>query len=541
MRQSIFRIVVVLLVCTLAPVTAIAQPAAETVQWSPSSGLSLIDWLIILAYALGTIALGWYYSRRQNSTDEYFVGSGSMNPILIGVSLFATLLSTVSYLSMPGESLGKGPVNMTSMLILPVVFLIVSFWLLPVYMKHRVTSAYELLEERLGLSVRLLGAAMFVALRLVWMSLLIYLTAAALAIMMGLDETYIPLVALVTGFVAVIYTSLGGLCAVVITDFVQTVLLYGGALLVLGTISWDLGGFDWMPLKWDPSWDTQPIFSTDLSVRVTVVGTLLNYVVWYVCTAGGDQTSVQRFMATKDAGALRWAFATQLFVTVIVGITLGLLGFALLGYFNAHPERLPADISLNQDADKIFPHFIAFHLPVGISGLVVAAMLAAAMSSIDSGVNSITAVVMTDGLDRFGLRPKSDRSHVRIARCLAFAIGAVVVLGSSAMGQVPGNITAVTTKTSNLLTTPIFALFFFALFVPFASPRGVWIGAICGTTTAVLIAFSGPIFGYVPGTKDLNPISFQWIAPVAIMVNIATGCIGSLLLPKKSIQFERTA
>ncbi len=239
-------------------------------------------------------------------------------------------------------------------------------------------------------------------------------------------------------------------------------------------------------------------------------------------------------MATKDVKAARCAYATQLITSVIVGVTLGLVGFALLGYFNAHPERLPADISLSENADKIFPHFIAFHLPIGISGLVVAAMFAAAMSSIDSGVNSITAVVMTDGLDRFRKKPISDRSHVLIARCLAFGIGAIVVLGSSAMGRVPGNITAVTTKTSNLLTTPIFALFFFALFVPFASPRGVWIGAICGTTTAVLIAFSGPIFGFVPGTDNVDPISFQWIAPAAIAVNIVTGCIGSLLFPKSA-------
>jgi SSS family solute:Na+ symporter len=542
MQPSTLRtFIAMLVVSAITPATIVAQDPSLDAPWQPKAGLAWIDWMIIIAYGAGTIGLGWYYSRRQKSTNEYFIGTGSMNPILVGVSLFATLLSTVSYLSMPGESLGKGPVNMTSMLILPVVFVIVAYGLLPVYMKHRVTSAYELLEERLGLSVRLLGAAMFIALRLAWMSLLIYLTAAALTIMLGVGDNYIPLIALITGFVAVIYTSLGGLRAVVITDFIQTVLLYGGALLVLGTISWDLGGFGWIPTKWDPSWDTQPIFSTDLSVRVTVVGTLLNYVVWYVCTAGGDQTSVQRFMATKDAKAAQRAYATQLCTSVIVGVTLGFVGFALLGYFNAHPDRLPADMSLSANADKVFPHFIAFHLPVGVSGLVVAAMFAAAMSSIDSGVNSITAVVMTDGLDRFRTQPISDRSHILIARCLAFGIGAIVVLGSSAMGQVPGNITAVTTKTSNLLTTPIFGLFFFALFVPFASPRGVWIGAICGTATAVLIAFSGPIFGFVPGTDDLDPISFQWISPAAITVNIVTGCVGSLLFPRAATNSKRTA
>ncbi|MGZ0164335.1 MAG: sodium:solute symporter family transporter, partial [Planctomycetales bacterium] len=296
------------------------------------AGLAVIDWIIIAVYGCGTIGLGWHYSRKQESTQEYFVGSGSMNPILVGVSLFATLLSTISYLSMPGETLGKGPVFMMSLLMLPLVFAIVGFYILPLYMKQKVTSAYELLEEKLGLSIRMLGAGMFIVLRLVWMALLIYLTAKALTIMLGVGEDKIPVIAMVTGFVAVIYTSLGGLKAVIITDFIQTVLLFGGALLVVGVISWDLGGFSWFPTEWNPAWDTQPFFSTDPSTRITVVGTLVSVLIWYVCTSAGDQTSVQRFMATKDANAARWALGTQLCVSVVVSITLSCVGFALLGY-----------------------------------------------------------------------------------------------------------------------------------------------------------------------------------------------------------------
>lgn len=533
---------------------------------TPSAGLAAIDWLIIALYGAGTIGLGWYYGRQQKSTQEYFVGSGRMNPILVGVSLFATLLSTISYLSMPGESLGKGPVNMFNLLAMPLVFLVVGFVLLPVYMKQRVTSAYELLEARLGPGIRMLGAVMFITLRLIWMSLLIHLTSQALLIMLGVDESKYPLIALVTGFVAVIYTSLGGLRAVIITDFLQTVLLFGGALLVLGTISYELGGFGWVPTGWNPNWDTQPIFSLDPAIRMTLVGSVVSYFVWYVCTSGGDQTSVQRFMSTEDLRAARRALAMQLSVGAVVAITLGFVGFALLGYYQANPDQLPAGQTLKASADNLFPHFITYNLPPGISGLVVAAMFAAAMSSIDSGVNSITAVVMTDVLDRYGKAPKNEREHVRIARRMAFAIGAVVVLSSSAMGNVSGNITAVTQKTSNLLTTPIFGLFFFALFIPFASRAGVWIGTICGTATAVLTGFSGPIFGFLPGPIDLtpdnvqamatayatvaadvtghltvvrgfgpsnplDPISFQWIGPIAITVNIVTGCIGSLLFP----------
>ena len=538
-RQSLVRILPALTI-TLSGPAAMAQESASDAA-APDAGLAPIDWVIIIIYALSTIGLGWYYSRKQSSTKEYFVGTGNMNPVLIGVSLFATLLSTISYLSMPGEALGKGPVNLLALLALPAIYFFVGLVLLPVYMKQRVTSAYELLEDKLGPEIRTLGALMFVTLRLVWMSLLIYLTAKAMTTMIGVGEEKIPQIAMVTGFVAVIYTSLGGLRAVVITDFIQTVLLFGGALLVLATITWDLGGIGWIPTQWDPNWDTQPIFSTDVSTRVTFVGTLLTNFVWYVCTLGGDQTSVQRFMATEDARAAKRALATQLTVGCIVAITLGLVGFALLGYFQAHPDGMGSGMTLAANADEAFPRYIAYHLPPGISGLVVAAMFAAAMSSIDSGVNSITAVIFTDLSGRrapagSAAAPDSN-NHVSTTRWMAFAIGAVVVIGSSFMGAIPGNITAVTNKTANLLATPIFGLFFFALFVPFASPKGVIIGAIFGTASAVLIGFSGFFFGFIPqpAGDPIDPISFQWIGPVAITVNIVTGCVGSLLFPRRSV------
>ena len=538
------------------PSICLAQQQSTNIDQPQPHGLAVVDWLIIAAYGIGVISLGAYYSRRQRTTQEYFVGSGRMNPLFIGVSLFATLLSTISYLSMPGEALGKGPAWMLVTLGYPFVFLFVAYVLLPVYMRQRVTSAYELLEVKLGLSVRLLGAAMFLLLRLVWMSLLVFLTAKAMTIMLGVDESWIPAIVLATGLVAVVYTSLGGLEAVVITDFAQTILLYGGALLIIIMVSLDMGGLGWVPTKWNPNWDRQPLFSLDPSVRVTVLGSILSMFIWHISTLGGDQTSVQRFMSTHDVHAARRALATQLTVGFLVAVTLAFVGFALLGYFEAHPERIPTGLSLKDDADKMFPRFIAYHLPPGVSGLVVAAMFAAAMSSIDSGVNSITAVVMTDFLDRFGLKPQDERKHVLAARCLAFGIGAVVVIGSSFMEHVPGNITAVTGKTSNLLTTPIFCLFVFALFIPFSTTLGTWVGAICGTMTAAAIAFSGPLVVLLATWFDVDPslfnveltqtidpetgrtlmtapdpISFQWIAPIAILVNLMAGSAVSLLLP----------
>ena len=269
----------------------------------------------------------------------------------------------------------------------------------------------------MGLSIRLLGMSMFILLRLVWMSLLVFLTSKAIAIMIGAGEEWVPWIVAVTGLFAITYTSLGGLRAVVITDLMQTILLYGGALLVIGTVTWKMGGFGWFPTTWQADvWDHQPIFSLDPSTRITVVGSVLSVFLWMVCTSMGDQVSVQRFMATENARAARRAIAMQLSIGLVVGVTLGFVGVSLLGFYQAHPDLLPEAGGLNAQADKIFPHFIAFQLPPVVTGLVVSGLFAAAMSSIDSGVNSITAVVMTDLLDRFGRKPENEAQHVRYAR-----------------------------------------------------------------------------------------------------------------------------
>ena len=544
--RQMLRVVTAAIVCATAP-TVLADDGTVPLETQPR-GLHWIDWGLIVLYAVSTIGLGVYFSRKQRSTREYFLGTGNMNSLLIGVSLFASTLSTISYLGVPGEVMGKGPMNLTSLLMYPVTFFVVGYFLLPVYMRHRVTSAYELLEDRLGLGARLLAASVFLLTRLVWMAMMVYLASKAMVWMMGVDPQWIPLIAAVTGVVSVVYTSLGGMRAVVITDLMQTLLLYGGALLVLIMVTWDYGGFGWLPTTWQSHWDTQPIFSFDPGVRITVVGVMLSGFVSSVAAAGADQISIQRFMATRDAAAARRAQAAHLIVGAVVVLTLVLVGFALMSYFQTHADQLPANLSFEQNADELYPRFIAFHLPVGVSGLVVAAMFAAAMSSIDSGVNSITAVVMTDFLDRFGLGPKTERGHVRAAQFLALLIGVVVVLSSNYIRFIEGNIAEVTGKAPSSLLPSVFALFILALFVPFVRPAGALIGCFCGCTSGLAIAFSGPLvallwrwFGVDPvvfGTEFItrvdpisgqewttvdDPISFQWVGISALLVALAVG------------------
>ncbi len=494
-----------------------------------NTGLHWIDGVLIGAYACGMLALGWYYSRRQSSTDEYFTGGRAMNPFLIGISLFATLLSTISYLCRPGEIIMYGPYMLAGVAAFPIAYVIVGYVLIPVFMRYRVTSAYELLEMKLGLSTRLIGATMFVALRLVWMAVLLNFAASAMLVMLGMDHQYLFLVTLVIGSVALIYSTLGGLRAVVITDLIQFILLLGGAILVIITVTIRLGGFQWFPTTWDSDWQTQPIFGIDPYVRLTVVGVIVMQTLWAVCTAGGDQTAIQRYMATSDARAARRSYLVNWCASLLVLAALTLVGLSLKGYFQTYPDQLPVGATIAGSADSLFPHFIAHQLPIGISGLVVSGMFAAAMSSIDSGVNSITAVVLTDFVDRFRGQPMTGKSHVRAAQVLALTVGLIVIAASTLIETIPGNLFEVSKRATGLLVTPIFTLFFMALFVRFATAAGANAGSLCGFLTAVLIAFWNPLV-------ESRSLSITWINPAALTVGIVVGCIVSLITrgPRKT-------
>src|SRR5262249_21016729 len=148
-------------------------------------GLSVLDWAIMALYGAAMLGVGWMTSRSQKNSEEYFVASRTMKPFLVGIALFSALLSPISYLAHPGEMIRHGPVILCGLAAIPLVYLLVGYGLIPFFMKLPITSAYEILEGRLGISIRLLGSAIFTLTRLVWMSLLMYLTAKATVGMRG--------------------------------------------------------------------------------------------------------------------------------------------------------------------------------------------------------------------------------------------------------------------------------------------------------------------------------------------------------------------
>ena len=280
-------------------------------------GLHIVDWAVIALYACVVLGVGYIYSRRQSDTGSYFVGSGKMNSFLIGISIFATLLSSASYLMIPGEMIKNGPVILCYLFAIPIAYIIVGYVLIPAIMRHRVISAYEILEKTMGVKIRLLGACLFIMLRLTWMSVIVYFAAEATVVIVGLDRSMVPWVVLAIGIVSITYTTMGGLQAVVITDLLQFCILFGGALLTIGIISFRLDGLHWFPTEWSPNWDTQPFFSFDPTVRVTVVGSITLFLIWLICMGGADQTVIQRYMCTEDAATARRAYFRNSLTNII--------------------------------------------------------------------------------------------------------------------------------------------------------------------------------------------------------------------------------
>jgi len=499
------------------PAPLFAQAPAVSAQSAPR--ITYLDWIVIAAYAALMLGVGWYYARRTRTTDDYLLGGRNMSPWKVGLSLFATLLSTLTYLAIPGEMIKYGPMVLCQLVSVPFIAAVVGWLLIPYIMRLRVTSAYEILENRLGLGVRMLGSSIFLTLRLFWMSLVIFATAGVVLVpVLGLETSAVPWICVVLGLVTVVYTSMGGLRAVVLTDVLQTLILFGGGLLALTLITVEMGGIGgWWPSEWPSHWQ-EPVFWYEPKVRFTFVGAFLAMFTWYICTAGSDQMAIQRYLATRDARAARTMFNTSLLANLLIQPFLAAVGVALLAYFLARPEMLPEGTSVYENADELLPIFIVRGLPRGVSGLVIAGLLAAAMSSLSSGLNSACSVVISDFVDRFRRRKAAESSHVRLAKYVSWTIGVTVVALGALVGQVEGNLLELCYKIANLLVTPLFLLFFMAMFVPWATSFGAWVAAAYATVWAVSIAYF-----------QVLGLSFVWMMPVSLLAGAIAGPAASLL------------
>ena len=486
-------------------------------------GLGWPDWTMIVIYVLLMLGIGFYFSKQQKTSEDYLVGGRQINSFVSGISLFASFFSTISFLALAGEVIKHGPLIIIVMIVsFPFIYVITGYFFIPFFMKLPITSAYQILERPLGRGVRMAGSIIFLLTRFIWMALLIYLTSKALVIMFGWDNSFVLYISLTTGIVTIIYSTMGGLRAVVTTDVIQFFILLFGAVITVALVTLNMRGIGgWIPTEWATNWDEIVVFSWSPYIRLTIVFTFLHTIVWWVATAGSDQMAIQRFIATRDVKAARRTFLTSQIGEKVLFFILMCVGFSLLGFYRTNPNLIPDGKDLITDADFLFPHFIANHLPIGFAGIVIAALFSAAMSSLSSGLNS-TAAVITADIIPWLIKTKQKINPLKLAKWCSLSVGLLVLGVSTMMRYVPGNITEVTAKTNGLFISPLFNLFFMALFVRFATPFGTIMGSIYGIAVAMLIAFWDVATGQ-PG------VTFLWIGPASLVVSIGGSMVFSLI------------
>lgn len=507
-----------------------------------AAGLYPVDYVVIFVYMLGMLAVGWYISRRQETSEEFFVGGRKMPWFITGVSMIATLMSTLTYLGAPGEMIQHGVGQSLSFLALPFAFLVVGFLWVPFFMRLKLTSAYEYLERRFGTWARMLGISLYLWMRFLWMGAIIFTASRAVSqitqdsapqaiatLTGGLVEftpqSWFYFVLLSTGIISTLYTMLGGIKAVIWTDVAQFVVLFTGAVatLIVIFVNTGTGPVTWFREVTSQAHDFPPIASWDLHTRVTVLWTFTAGFMWHVCTHASDQVCLQRYFTTKNAQAARRTAAVNYCLDVTMQLLLATVGAALLTYYLRHAADLPAGVADPRDptfSDKIFPRFIAYGLPAGLSGLVVAALFAVAQSSIDSGINSTATVITVDLVRRFRRVQLSGHAELRLAQGLTLVLGLIITAMGVALSLIPPhyNIIDIQFKSFNCVLGPLAAIFMAGMLLKHVGQRAVVIAGCIGAASGLMFAFMDMIPSWLWSISLLKPLlsNISETAPVVV-------------------------
>jgi SSS family transporter len=461
------------------------------------------------------VGMGFWFAGRQKNTNDYFRAGRRVPWWAVSLSIYATMLSSITFMAVPAKAFATdwtfALANLAPLLLVPIIIR----YYLPFFRRLDVTSAYEYLEHRFNLAVRLYASAAFVLFQCGRMAIVIFLPSLALAASMGLE---VHLCILLIGALCVLYTTFGGMEAVIWTDVVQAIVLLGVAFLSLALVIMHLDGG--LPALWaeasahgklrvfDWRWD-----ATAAVVWVVLLGNVFSNLTPYTA----DQTVVQRYMAARDERQAGRALWTQAVLGVFSTVLFFSIGTALFAFYRQHPEQLEPALG----TDAVFPLFIAQVLPAGIAGIAIAGIFAAAQSTVSSSLNSIVAALTTDFFRRF--KPGvPDSACLRLARWLTVGVG---VFGTGiALAMAEADIRSLWDAylgLLGLLGSGLAGLFALGIFSTRANGAGALIGAVV----------SAAVLAYVQRHTSLH---FFLYALVGVAVCVAAGWLASVAFPGAS-------
>lgn len=472
------------------PLLALAQAAPSDLKFHT------YDLVALGVFLVAVLLAGVWFSRRNTTTEMYFLGGHRIPGWAIGLSLVGTSVSSITFLALPAAAFALDYRMIVPNLTLPVVALIAVSCFIPLYRRVATTSAFEYLEKRFGWGIRLYAGITFLIMQSVRLSTVLYLVSIPLAYLTGIPTEWVIVIA---GVVIAVYTIIGGIESVIWTDVAQTVVLLGGGLLCLGYIIASLPGG--LPKIVEVGMANQkfgvgpiePSFAERTFFIMLLMG-LVNFTTEYA----SNQNIVQRYLAARSLREARRATLLCAVVSLPTWLLFFFLGTCLFAYYKV----TQADVIGSMPADDVLPFFLITQMPPGVAGVIVAGAMAAAMSTLDSSINAMSTIATTDFLKRWLAPGRDDRFYLKAARLFAVVAGVLMITGASLLQLVPKESMAnLGFIIMSLFGGVLLGVYLLGFFTTRVDSRAMLIGLAVAVALNIYLAFNH--FGWLPGWAEL--------------------------------------
>ena len=482
---------------------------------------SPLDWLVLAIYLTAMMAIGVYFSQRQTSTREFFLGGQRFGSGALSLSVIATSVSAITFIGQPGFVVERDWSTLMSCLIaIPAIFIVARLFV-PFFWKLKLVSAYGYLEKRFDTRVSLLCSILFLMLRGVLAGVAIYAPSLALSAVTGWNLTGCIIL---SGIMTIVYTSLGGMSAVVWTDVVQAVVLFGGAILAVVLLGHQLPGG---PAEWffQASLERKfNVFDLEFSlVKLTFWNSTLGGLFYTVAFYGTDQVLVQRYLSSRSLqDAQKSLYLNALYIGPVI-LLFNVIGILLYLFLKDHRAEFPATLS----SDQVFPYYLVRFLPIGLPGLMVAAIYAAAMSTLSSVLNSLATVTVNDFYKRW--RPlETEQHYVRLGRRWTTGWGILAIFTALLTGKLDNSIALACYKGASLFMGAMLGTFLLGMLSRRATATAAFIGCLVGVSTAFLAGFA-------------TPVDMFWLTVMGTGVTMLTALVISMIWPATPARIAHNA
>ena len=397
---------------------------------APAPDFGLVNYAVLFIYLAAMLAIGWWTSRFIKDTRGFFIAEGRLNFVIVGISILTAYLSALTMMAIPGVAFKKLDWLFAAQLpfLIFTAFVITQF-VLKRYRDSGIISVYAYLEQRIHVSARLLASLSFIVFSIGRMGLVLYLPALAFSMVAGAN---LLTTIIVMGVVVTIYTVMGGMEAVIWTDFVQAIVMVAGAVISVLYIMAEAGGHHFMEIANAHHKFRYLATRGDLTSLITIF-LVLETIFQTIRIYGTQQDIAQRYMTTTSTRKANFSVWIAILGFIPFCLLFFFIGTALFVYYQVKPDTAVPAMLVDGKAAAIYPYFVASRLPVVVAGLVIAAIFAAAMSSIDACMNASSTVCVQDFYRRFRREGVDDRHYLNVARGLTVLWGALATVAAILM------------------------------------------------------------------------------------------------------------